>query len=278
MSQNKIVVISPFYNPNDFLLKSIKSVLTQNYDNFDYVMVDDCSNEQTKNNIRSLFDLEFIEEKIGVTGKGFKKYRCIPKIKTQAKNIFLLERSERCKIITNWTDATMECCGKEDILCSLDGDDWFYKKDVLSFYDELFTEKGCWISYGGTTWTDGRKCCSVQYTEEDFINLRKVRQFKISQMRVYRAGLFQKIVELDPNLLSFKNDRGEFYESACDVALIYPMLEMAGLDKVYHNTKKITYIYNRSNPINNDKVNQKLQWDNHAHILTKNKWNKIEKY
>jgi hypothetical protein len=56
------------------------------------------------------------------------------------------------------------------------------------------------------------------------------------------------------------------------------MLEMAGLDKVYHNTKKITYIYNRSNPINNDKVNQKLQWDNHAHILTKNKWNKIEKY
>ena len=278
MNNNKIVVISPFYNPNEFLSNSIKSVLTQNYDNFDYVMVDDCSNEKTKEVIRSFFELEFLEEKIGVTGKVFRKYKCTSKNETKAKNVFLLERLERCKIIANWTDATMEFCEKDDILCSLDGDDWFYKKDVLSFYDNLFNEEKCWISYGGTTWTDGRKCCSAPYTEQDFVNLRKVRQFKVSQMRVYKAGLFQKIIELDNELFSFKNEKGEFYESACDVALIYPMLEMAGKDRVYHNTKKINYVYNRSNPINNDKVNQKLQWDNHAQILTKNAWNKIENY
>jgi glycosyltransferase involved in cell wall biosynthesis len=278
MSQNKIVVISPFYNPNDFLAKSIKSVLTQNYDNFDYVMVDDCSNEKTKEIIRSFFDLEFIDEKIGVTGKVFRKYKCLSKHETKARNIFLLERNERVGAMANWIDSTVEYCNKEDILSSLDGDDWFYKKDVLSFYNNLFNQENCWISYGGTIWTDGRRCCSISYTEQDFINLRKVRQFKVSQMRVYRAGLFQKIIELDEDLSCFKNNEGEFYESACDVALMYPMLEMAGKDKIYHNAKKINYVYNRSNPISDDRINQQLQWDNHAHILTKNSWNKIESY
>jgi hypothetical protein len=40
----------------------------------------------------------------------------------------------------------------------------------------------------------------------------------------------------------------------------------------------ILYVYNRSNPISDDKVNQQLQWDIHAEISNKPSFNKIENY
>jgi hypothetical protein len=55
------------------------------------------------------------------------------------------------------------------------------------------------------------------------------------------------------------------------------MLEMAGVEKVAFNDT-ILYIYNRNNPISDDKVNQQLQWDIHTEISNKKSFNKIEDY
>jgi hypothetical protein len=52
---------------------------------------------------------------------------------------------------------------------------------------------------------------------------------------------------------------------------------MAGYNKVKFNDT-ILYVYNRSNPISDDKVNQQLQWDIHAEISNKPSFNKIENY
>ena len=53
--------------------------------------------------------------------------------------------------------------------------------------------------------------------------------------------------------------------------------QRVGFDKVKFNDT-ILYIYNRNNPISDDKVNQQLQWDIHAEISNKIKFNKIESY
>jgi len=59
--------------------------------------------------------------------------------------------------------------------------------------------------------------------------------------------------------------------------MFLPMLEMAGLEHVFYNPKKI-YVYNRGNPISDDKVNQTLQWKIHDEINKKKPFKKIESY
>jgi len=52
---------------------------------------------------------------------------------------------------------------------------------------------------------------------------------------------------------------------------------MAGFDKVKYNDTSL-YIYNRSNPISDDRVNQQLQWNIHLEINKKPSFKKIKNY
>jgi len=54
-------------------------------------------------------------------------------------------------------------------------------------------------------------------------------------------------------------------------------MEMAGFNKVKFNDK-VWYIYNRDNPISDDKVNQKLQRDIHKDINKKKPFKLIKHY
>ena len=162
-----------------------------------------------------------------------------------------------------------------DIACSLDGDDWLMNKQTLSYINKTFNEKNIMFMYGGSWWTDGHNCCSRSYDEYTFKSLRSGRQFYlISQMRNFRVESFYELQKQDKQLKSLKNKNGEYYKMAHDVALYLPIMEIVGLNNIYHNTKQI-YIYNRDNPINDDKVNQKMQWDIHDEILKKPKFKQI---
>jgi hypothetical protein len=74
-----------------------------------------------------------------------------------------------------------------------------------------------------------------------------------------------------------KDKDGKFFLCTYDVAVMFPLLEMAGFQKTKHN-EKVLYIYNRDNPISDDKLRQKLQWDIHAEISNKASFKKIENY
>ena len=61
-----------------------------------------------------------------------------------------------------------------------------------------------------------------------------------------------------------------------DVAIMIPIMEMAGYEKIKY-INKVLYIYNRDNPISDDKVNQQLQWDIHTEIIKKSTFKQIDK-
>jgi hypothetical protein len=54
-------------------------------------------------------------------------------------------------------------------------------------------------------------------------------------------------------------------------------MELAGYDKVKFNDE-ILYIYNRSNPISEDRVDQQWQWDVHKEVSNKPKLQQISSY
>lgn len=73
-----ISVIMPVYNREDYLDDSIQSILKQSYSNFEFIIIDDCSTDGSKNKIKSYVKKDkriiFIENKKNIcAAKSFKK-------------------------------------------------------------------------------------------------------------------------------------------------------------------------------------------------------------
>lgn len=245
--KNSIKIITPFYNPGDFLEMCVNSIITQKYDNFKVIFMDDASTDGSWD-----------------------------KLPHDHEKAICIRNDENLTALENIHKATMEHCDPDDIIVLLDGDDWFPTKRVLSYINDYYNEHDCWIMYGQAQWTNGMKGIARPMPREVFNDMRK-HSFYISHIRTYRAGLYQKIQEQDESFSCMKDKDGKFYRCTYDVAIMYPILEMAGFDKTKYNEKSL-YIYNRDNPISDDKVRQGMQWQIHQEILKKPAFKKIEDY
>lgn len=245
--KNRLVVITPFYNPGEFLEQCVATLMSQNYDNFHVIFVDDAS-----------------------TDDSFDK---LPKNDTR---VTIIKNDIRKTALENLHNAIINNCKSDDIVVLVDGDDWLPNKKVLSQINEFYVNSDCWIMYGQSSWTDGRRGFASAYSEDEFKNLR-TGPFKVSHIRSFRAGLYHKISEQDPGFSSLRDKNGEFYKMTYDVAIMFPIMEMAGCSKVKFNDT-ILYTYNRGNPISDDRVNQALQTGIHIEISKKPVFKKIESY
>lgn len=279
-TKNKIKVIITFYNPGDFLDMCISSVLTQDYDNYEVLFIDDCSTDNSFQKIPGcIFKTDENNKPIKDENGEMIILEKHPLLeKTKCQNVVAWKASERATALPNIHNGIMNfCTNPDDIVVLLDGDDWLYGKSALSTINDLYnTNPDKWFIYGSSTWTDGRKCCSSPYPESEFKNLREA-PFRVSHIRTFRAGLYHKIKEQDETFSCMRDDEGKWYTMAYDVALCYPMLEMAGFSHIMHNSKRL-YVYNRGNPISEDRVDQNLQWSVHRDVLKKHAFKQIENY
>jgi hypothetical protein len=101
--------------------------------------------------------------------------------------------------------------------------------------------------------------------------------FVVSHLRTFKAGLYQSIQKQDPEFACMKDDKGEFYRMTYDVAIMFPIMEMAGFEKVKYSNN-IWYVYNRDNPISDDRVSQALQHQIHAEISDKPNFERIDSF
>ena len=247
MKNNPIKIITPFYNAGKFLLKNVRVSLNQRYDNYQVIFVDDCSTDNSW-----------------------------AKIPHDDKRVISIRNEVRKTALENIHDAIMNHCDPEDIVVLMDGDDWFPSRTVLAEVNNFYNEHNCWVSYGQAMWTNGKRGFARPYTFDEFHNLRK-SPFVVSHLRTFRAGLYQQIQEQDESFSCMKDDKGEFYKMTYDVAIMFPLMEMAGFNKVKYSDK-IWYTYNRENPISDDKVDQQLQWSIHREISEKKPFQQVKNY
>lgn len=227
----RIVVISPFWNAQDYIAKNILSVAQQDYDNYVHVLIDDASTDDSfnvaKQTIQSLPD------------RLQKKFR-------------LIQNLENVGAIANQI-AGISHCTSSDIVILLDGDDWLINNNTLfHYYNDLY-DQGYEFTYG-SMWSvvDNIPLISQEYPIE-VKNDRSYRNYHFNWKIPYthlRTCLGKHFFTLDTE--KFKVD-GEWMKSGHDNPLFYELIERVEPEKIFCN-REIVCNYNDANPLNDYKI------------------------
>ncbi|WP_079989573.1 glycosyltransferase family 2 protein [Candidatus Protochlamydia phocaeensis] len=272
--EKDLVIIIPSFNNMEWLESNLDSILAQNYTNYRILYVDDCSNDGTGEAVREWLkdrhvdfrEIAFDEgrfEGIPDTTEGFSA------LVNDENHYFTLIRNQiRCGALTNLYRA-IQSCRDHEIVVTVDGDDWLYDADVLKRVNKAYLSgqvwltHGCLIEYpwGNVTWSEP--------VPPAIVSQNAFRMVKCpSHLRTFYTWLFKKI-KLDDLLYE-----GRFFPVTWDMAMMFPMIEMAGERHAY--LSEVNYVYNMANQLNDNKVNAQLQNELDAFIRHKEPYQRLE--
>tara|TARA_R110000803_G_scaffold188348_1_gene250742 strand:- start:5096 stop:5851 length:756 start_codon:yes stop_codon:yes gene_type:complete len=248
--KNKFKIVTPFYNAEQYIQQSIESSLNQEYSDFKVIIINDASTDTSEERIIDL-------------------------LKEYGDRIIYIKNEKRMGAMYNHQNAVINYCDSDDIVIQVDGDDWLFDGGVLSYIDNFYNEHGCMVMYGQAKYLSNRAGNATPYlNKEEFLNKRKNFKFHVSHVRTFFAKLFHEIVNQDENLSCFKDVNGNWYQMTCDVAMMYPIMEICGYEKVKYNDV-ILYIYNDSNPLQDFKIDLVLQETIHKEIIGKEEFKQV---
>jgi glycosyltransferase involved in cell wall biosynthesis len=246
--KNKFVIITPLYNVERWIKYCLNSVVKQQYNNFEHYLIDDMSTDNT-NSIIEKFD---------------KKY----------DNVKLISNTEKKYALKNIWDTLDDLnLDGNDIIIILDGDDWLANPNVLAQLNEIYNNNDCWMTYGSyLEYPSNTRGKFAKQIPNHIIQTSSYREneWMSSHLRTFRYGLWKKIQKKD--LIDERTEK--FIKASWDLAFVFPMLEMCAEKALY--VKDIFYIYNRQNPLNEDKVDHKKQLGEEAYVRSKNKYIRID--
>lgn len=245
--EKAIVVVTTSYNNIEWVERNVESILQQDYTNYRVVYVDDASRDGTA---------DAVEE---IVRRHSKKL-----------DFHLIRNAQRIGALANIYSAIHEHCRDEEIVLSLDGDDWFYDDQVLKKIDAIYSSDEVWLTHGTLIeYPHYRLGWSIPVPDE-IIKANAFRTYRCpSHLRTFYAWLFKKIKTED---LLYE---GQFFKMTWDQAMMFPMCEMAGERQRF--ISDITYVYNIANPINDNKVDPQLQNDLEALIRSMPPYERLEK-
>ena len=239
------------YNVENWIEKTISSVLNQDYENYRYVLVDDLSVDRT---VELVNNLTIDHDNITVLTNTEKKYS----LQNIYEGILKLQPEEN------------------DIIITLDGDDWLAHNQVFKTVSDKYNETDCWMTYGSYLEfpSGNRGIESSSYLDEELedktYNFRKGK-WRVSHLRSFKYALWKKIKYED-----FLDWNGNFFITSIDKSFMYPMIEMARERSQF--IEDILYVYNFNNPLNIHKARRQLQLQTSQYLREiKKPYSRLEK-
>ena len=243
---NHFKIIVPSYNNEKWLCACLKSVKLQVYDNYQCIIVDDCSTDGS---------CQIIEEEISENPK-----------------FVLIKNNVRKLALRNIYEAIeYSSPDKEDIIVTLDGDDWFATKNVLETLNTKYKETKSWMTYGSyMEYPSKNRGKFSREIPQEIIESNAYREsdWMSSHLRTFKYKLWKKIKKED-----FLEEDGRFCDGAWDMIFMFPMLEMSGPRCTF--IKDILHVYNRNNPLNEDKVDHQNLYRSEMKIRMRPKYARI---
>jgi glycosyltransferase involved in cell wall biosynthesis/SAM-dependent methyltransferase len=245
-NKKKFVIVIPSYKNEKWCEKNITSTLNQNYPNYRVIFTDDCSPDNTFNRVSEIVSNH-----------------------PNSQRFTLIRNTERIGALANLYNMIVSC-RDDEIILTLDGDDWLAHDNVLTRLNEVYADGSIWMTYGQyKNSTDGALGIAKSYPAHVVAENRfRESQWAASHLRTFYTWLFKKINKDD-----LMQD-GKFFSMTWDFAIMFPMLEMSGSHSKF--LSDVLYVYNLDNPINDHKVNARLQQNLDRHIRAKTKYGKLE--
>lgn len=244
--KNRFVVVVPVYNAEQYIAKCIISVLSQDYDNYTLIIVNDYSTDKTH----------------GIICKLLEKYNFS----------YVLNGRRVGSALANFIKGKDLVSGSDqDILAILDGDDSLAHDSVLSRLNKVYQDANVWLTYGQFEPLSGdyhNFCKPIPNTR----TYRKDGVWLASHLKSFRRWLFDKIKDED-----LRDSDGEYYKIVGDAAYFYPMIEMAGKKHIQF-IPEVLYMYNDLNPMNDMKVAGELAVKKVKEIIAKPVYKEINSY
>lgn len=244
MEERKIAIVIPSYQNSKWYERNLSSVLSQEYNNYRVIYTDDCSSDKTG---------EIVEQ--------FKE-------KNNFDNLEVIKNKSRVGAMENLYNM-IHSCDDDEIIITLDGDDWLSHEKVLSKINQVYSDGNTWMSYGQyKDHPHGGRGCSTQIPAHiTQRNAFRKHRWCSSHLRTFYTWLFKRIKKED------LMQGGKFYTMTWDLAFMFPMLEMSGPKAKF--IPDILYIYNVENPINDSKVNLKMQQQLEMVIRNKQQYGRL---
>lgn len=222
-----VIVVASYKNIN-WYERNLSSILSQNYDNYRVIYVDDFSPDGTADAVE-----KFVQE----SGKE--------------SQFTLIRNKVRIGAMANLYKA-IHSCNNDEIIVTVDGDDWLYHPEVLKQLNEVYSSREVWFTHGTLIehpWGNVTWCEPIP---DEIVARNAFRDFKCpSHLRTFYAWIFKKIP-----LEDFMYD-GQFLRMTWDMAIMYPIAEMSAERHAF--ISDVNYVYNMETPINDNKVDAELQ-------------------
>jgi glycosyltransferase involved in cell wall biosynthesis len=246
--RNKInfKIVIPAYNAEPWIGRAVKSVLEQEYENYECIICDDISLDSTAVVCENLISEDSRFKLVKNTEKKF-----------ALKNIY--------------DGIQMLSPDGDDVVVVLDGDDWLSSRFVLSNLASHYEKEKCWMTYGSfIEFPTAKIGIEASNYPEEVIKNNSFRDdlWRASHLKTFKASLWNKI-----NSEDFLDDDGKFYEMTYDQAIMLPMLEMSGQRAKY--IEDVNYVYNVSNPNAINKIKAQKQHNLMLKIRSKKKYERI---
>lgn len=257
LPEKSIVVVIPSYNNVNWLQRNLESVLQQNYSNFRIIYVNDCSKDNTGTQVRKVLKrakvdyqvINFDDSNCNSIPEATEKF--INTVNKQRVFCTLVNNVHRCGALANLYRAIYSC-DDDEIIVTLDGDDWFYHTQVLSQLNEVYTKEDVWFTHGALKEYPSGNVTWCEPIPQEYIEKGAFREFKCpSHLRTFYTWIFKRI-KLEDLLYE-----GKFFAMTWDFAIMFPIAEMAG--KRHAFIADPNYVYNMANQINDNRVNAGLQ-------------------
>jgi len=218
MSTPKVSVLMPVYNGEAFLREAIESILNQTFSNFEFLIINDGSTDQTEHIINSYHDPRIVvienPQNLGLTKSsniGVQRARGEYVMRMDADDISLPVRIEK---MVNYLDKNKEVGligssyveiddnGKELMVTELPTDNESIQKELLSrnaFCSEMF-RRSCMEDVGGY-----RE--EIKYGEDYDLSLRIAEKCKVGNINEvlykYRINLESICLKTKPALVEY---------------------------------------------------------------------------
>jgi glycosyltransferase involved in cell wall biosynthesis len=230
--ERRIVIVSPFYNAANYITQNIRSVASQDYDNYLHILIDDASDDSGYEVAASTIAL-------------------LPK-KLQSK-FLLLQNKENRGCIQNQLAAIRDYVNPENIVMLLDGDDWLVNNNtIFQYYNDLYNQ-GYEFTYG-SMWSVADRIPLIAQEYPAAVKRAKTYRHHHFNWKIpythLRTCVAKYFLTIDDTKFKINN---QWMRAGADNPLFYELIEQVDADKIYCN-REIVCIYNDANPLNDYKV------------------------